>query len=172
MSCPNPRGNLAWGIRLKLQNHRKESIVKNLLLVTIVLLVAIVSGCSQKSEPSGKPSSEVEKAAVKIAESWLSLVDNGKYGESWDNAAEFFRNAIPKEGWEKTIESVRPAFGNVISREVKSATYTTSAPGAPDGEYVIIQFNTKFENKAEAIETVTPMKDKDGVWRVSGYFIK
>jgi len=42
----------------------------------------------------------------------------------------------------------------------------------PDGDYVIIQFDTSFENKKSAIETVTPMLDKDGVWRVSGYYIK
>ncbi|MGB6002321.1 MAG: DUF4019 domain-containing protein, partial [Thermoanaerobaculia bacterium] len=27
-------------------------------------------------------------------------------------------------------------------------------------------------NKTTAIETVTPMKDEDGKWRVSGYFIR
>ena len=45
-------------------------------------------------------------------------------------------------------------------------------PGAPDGEYVVIQFETSFENKKHAIETVTPMMDKDGTWRVSGYYIR
>jgi hypothetical protein len=53
-----------------------------------------------------------------------------------------------------------------------SASYQTSLPGAFDGEYVVIQFETSFENKKSAVETVTPMKDKDGRWRVSGYFIK
>jgi hypothetical protein len=60
----------------------------------------------------------------------------------------------------------------VKARKVKSATFTRTLPGAPDGEYVVIQFESQFENKAAAIETVTPMHDKDGVWRVSGYFIK
>jgi hypothetical protein len=45
-------------------------------------------------------------------------------------------------------------------------------PGAPDGEYVVIQFETSFENKKSAIETVTPMIEINGGWRVSGYFIK
>ncbi len=44
--------------------------------------------------------------------------------------------------------------------------------GAPDGEYVVIQFETSFEHKRSAIETVTPMMDRDGKWRVSGYYIK
>jgi hypothetical protein len=48
----------------------------------------------------------------------------------------------------------------------------TSLPGAPDGEYVVIQFMSSFENKRFAIETVTPMKDKDAKWRVSGYYMR
>jgi hypothetical protein len=44
-------------------------------------------------------------------------------------------------------------------------------PGAPEGEYVVIQYETQFEHKAGAIETVTPLREKDGSWRVSGYFI-
>jgi hypothetical protein len=44
--------------------------------------------------------------------------------------------------------------------------------GAPDGEYVVIQYDTKFDNKAAAVETVTVARGKDGVWRVAGYYIK
>jgi hypothetical protein len=45
-------------------------------------------------------------------------------------------------------------------------------PGAPGGKYVIIQYATAFEKKATAVETVIPMLDPDGAWRVSGYFIR
>jgi len=38
--------------------------------------------------------------------------------------------------------------------------------------YVVIEFTASFENKKSAIETVTPMMDKDGKWRVSGYYVK
>jgi hypothetical protein len=55
---------------------------------------------------------------------------------------------------------------------LKAKNFATSLPGAPDGEYVIIQFATSFENKTSAVETITPMMDKDGQWRVSGYYIK
>lgn len=68
--------------------------------------------------------------------------------------------------------AVRKPLGKLISRKVKNKNYTTSLPGAPDGEYVVIQFETSFEKKKSAIETVTPMMDKDRNWRVSGYYIK
>jgi predicted SnoaL-like aldol condensation-catalyzing enzyme len=63
-------------------------------------------------------------------------------------------------------------LGKVISRKLKTTSYQTTLPGAPDGQYVVIQFETSFQNKKSASEIVTPMVDKDGKWRVSGYYIK
>ena len=60
----------------------------------------------------------------------------------------------------------------VVKRTLKSKQYATELPGAPDGRYVVIQFETSFANKRSAVETVTPMKQDDGTWRVSGYFVK
>jgi len=79
---------------------------------------------------------------------------------------------VSKEQLAQSLGMVRKPLGKMISREVMSQKHTKMLPGLPPGEYVIIQFKTSFENKADAIETVTPMLDKDGVWRVSGYYIK
>ena len=70
------------------------------------------------------------------------------------------------------MNAYRKPLGKIITRKVESKHYTTSLPGAPDGEYVVIQCKTSFTNKKSATETITPMKDKDGKWRVSGYYIK
>ena len=59
----------------------------------------------------------------------------------------------------------------MISRKLVSATYATSLPGAPDGEYVVLQYQTRFKYKKSAIETVTPMLDNKR-WRVSGYYVR
>ena len=115
---------------------------------------------------------EAEKQAVAAAESWLTLVDDGKYGEAWDAAAEYLKNAVTKDAFVKSLTAARKPVGKLKSREVKSKEYRTSLPGAPDGEYVVIQFTAVFGNKKAAIETVTPMLDKDGKWRVSGYYIR
>ena len=113
-----------------------------------------------------------ESAAVSSAERWLQLADGGRYAESWDEAAKLFRGAITKDQWRKSLDAVRKPLGKVVSRKLVSKTYTESLPGAPDGKYVVIQYETSFENKKSAMETVTPMLDEDGRWRVSGYYIK
>jgi len=112
------------------------------------------------------------KIARAAAEKWLALLDEGKYAESWDESAEFFRKNIAKKKWATTIKGLLVPLGKVKSRVKLDADYRTSLPGSPDGEYVVFIFKTTYTNKPGAIETVTPMKGKDGKWRVSGYYIK
>ena len=113
-----------------------------------------------------------EKEAQAAAEQWLALIDAGQFAESWQSAAAVFQAAVSQLKWESSLESVRKPLGSFVSRKLKSAKYTKTLPGAPDGEYVVLQFDTSFPNKKDAVETITPMLDKDGKWKVSGYFIK
>ncbi|HTO75762.1 MAG TPA: DUF4019 domain-containing protein [Thermoanaerobaculia bacterium] len=113
-----------------------------------------------------------EKAADSAAQKWLALVDGGNYVESWKQGASLFRKAVTPEQWSAALNASRGSYGALVSRRLKNAEYRTSLPGAPDGEYVVLQYDTSFQNKKAAVETVTPMKDTDGVWRVSGYFVK
>jgi hypothetical protein len=116
--------------------------------------------------------SDKVKMALSSAEAWITMVDEGRYADSWNQAAGYFKGAVKEEQWRKSLQAVRKPLGKVISRELKTKSYHTSLPGAPDGKYVVIQFDTSFQNKKSAVETITPMMDKDGQWRVSGYFIQ
>jgi hypothetical protein len=110
--------------------------------------------------------------AENSAQHWLQLIDAGDFDKSWDAAAEIFQEHIAKSAWASAAANARSPLGEVISRKMKSARFARTLPGAPDGEYVVIQFETKFENKPNAIEIVTPARTKDGSWKVSGYFIR
>lgn len=110
--------------------------------------------------------------ATLAATQWLALADAGQFGATWDQAAAPLQAAIAKPKWENALQAVRTPLGSVKSRQLKSADFTKTLPGAPDGEYVVVRFETQFANKASAVETLTPMKGEDGAWRVSGYFIK
>jgi len=123
-----------------------------------------------------------QDAAQAAAESWLKLVDGGNYSASWDQAAKVFKGAVKQTDWGEMAQGVRTPLGKLVSRRLKSREYTEKAPttrviggkvytwGA--GKYVIIQYDAVFANKASAVETVIPMADPDGVWRVSGYSIR
>ena len=62
------------------------------------------------------------------------------------------------------IISISPKGRTIVSKAaIFSVVPVTSA---------FRRFESSFEHKASAVETVTPMKDADGTWRVSGYYIK
>jgi hypothetical protein len=134
--------------------------------------MAVTLACVLACSPVLAENAAAEKKAVDAATAWLALVDAGKYAESWEEAATLFRSAVPKDAWVRQIGAVRGPLGALVSRTLTAKTYSTSLPGAPDGEYVVVRFRTEFKHKAEAVETVTPTLDKDGTWRVSGYYIK
>lgn len=121
---------------------------------------------------AASPAQAPEETASTSAEAWLALVDGGKFAQSWDESAQLFKGAITREKWKETLAGVRTPLGKVLTRKLKSRQYAESLPGAPDGKYVVIQYDTSFENKKSAVETITPMLDRDGKWRVSGYYIK
>jgi hypothetical protein len=113
-----------------------------------------------------------EDAAQTAAESWLKLVDDGKAEASWDQAAKLFKDAVTKAQWTQALGAARGPLGRLVSRKLKSRDYMEKVPGGPDGKYVVIQYDSVLEKKAAAVETVTPMMDPDGAWRVSGYDIR
>ena len=140
-------------------------MLKNLLVPGLVVVLGL-AGCAGPSNP------EAEDAAVAGAKNWLAFVDAEEYEQSWNEASELFKAAVPRDQWLQSMVAIRKPLGKNTGRRVKVKRYRTTMPGAPDGEYVVIQFRSSFQNKQSAVETVTPMKDPNGQWRVSGYFIK
>lgn len=133
------------------------------LLAVLLNVVAVHAGPSNPAAVA---------QATKAADAWLKLVDAGDYKQSWESASSLFKNAITDDQWEQRVGAVREPLGKMVSRKLKAAHYATSLPGAPDGKYVVIRYASSFQNKKSAVETVTPMLDEDGEWRISGYYIK
>jgi Protein of unknown function (DUF4019) len=137
-----------------------------------ILFGLIMAGFMFTTAPVRAQDADKVAKAEAAALAWLGLTDAADYPRSWDQAASFFQASVPKPNWIQAVGRARQPLGSLISRKVKSAAFTRSLPGAPDGEYVVIKYDTQFEHKDSAIETVTPVLDKDGSWKVSGYFIK
>jgi len=135
--------------------------------VSAFLLLMLLGICS-----AVQAQQKAEQLAQQSSDAWLALVDSGKYADSWQEASQIFKAAVTREQWQGALRGSRDPLGKMLSRKLKSATYKKTLPGAPDGEYVVIQYESSFEHKQSAVETVTPMLDKDGKWRVSGYYIK
>ena len=115
---------------------------------------------------------DLQKAALEGSQSWLAFVDMSNFDESWNHAATLFKSVVSQEQWRASLEAAQKPMGKAVSRAFKSAQYAEELPGAPDGKYFVIEYETAFEQKKRGTETVVLMMDKDEQWRVSGYFIK
>ena len=126
---------------------------------------------AQMSMAHADEMTEFQKAQT-AAHTWLKWVDQGHYETSWQETAEPFKKAITAAQLQTSVNEVRTPLGQLISRQPILAQYTRTLPNAPAAEYVVVQYQTRFANRDTVIETVTPMREGDGVWRVSGYFLK
>jgi serine/threonine protein kinase len=100
---------------------------------------------------------------LRAVESWLAIMDNGNYAQSWDAAAKYFQKAIAKEEWIDRLQSARKPQGKVISRKLRTARRF--------GPRFTVKFDTAFAGLKAAVETVTFSRERDGQWRPIGYLI-
>jgi len=110
--------------------------------------------------------------ATRAARAWLGVLDRGDHAASWERAAPLFRAALEPGRWDRAVRAVRAPLGRCRSRTLRSRQLVDSLSGGPRGPYAVIQFETAFETRADAVETVTPALGCDGRWRVAGYFIR
>jgi hypothetical protein len=137
------------------------------------IMMSVLALCFSTSTLAQSDKDKVDTAEVKVVvEKWLALVDAGAYEKSWARASELFKSKVKQSEWKDQIQKARGPLGKLVKRELRLKQIETSLPGAPDGNYVIFQYLTSFENKKDATETVTPHLDKDKHWRVSGYVIR
>ena len=112
-----------------------------------------------------------KELAEQVAMVSVELIAAGEYGSVHDNADEILRSAVDRDQFIKMTKDVFAPLGDRKSIRLNSAKYSTRAPGGPDGVYVILRFESSFENKAEALETITMREAEPGFWRLAGYVI-
>jgi hypothetical protein len=112
---------------------------------------------------------DAEKAGQLAAHAFLLLLDRRDWGSAWDASSGAFRQSVPLGAWMDGIPKVREPFGALVQREPGQALYKKTLAGRPDGDYVTVNFLSKFDKNPQVIETVTTVREADGRWRVMGY---
>lgn len=148
-----------------------------MIMLAIVAVVAVATvfqvdgGMRPTPVALAASSSASDKTGTAAAEAWAKLLDGQRWGESWKASATLFKSKITEAGWVSTIQPLRSQLGPVSSRSLKSVTSANTLPGAPDGDYKIVQFDTAFAKKSDAVETVVLTREGTA-WVVGGYFIR
>ncbi len=135
-----------------------DSKVGRVAIALAVLVLVGGSACATREEDE----------AVAAAREWLELLDAGQFVEAWERSSSTMRERISQETFVKAVRGARVAIGRVVARRLKSAQAARTLPGAPRGKYVVVLFESVFENTPHEIETVSQTHE-DGVWRAIGY---
>lgn len=139
-----------------------------LRLMSAWAVVAVLLVCPGAARAQDEATSEARASAKE----WLGLLDDHEYEKAWQAAGTLLQAAVTPEEWSTKMSVTLGPMGKADSRAARSSEYSTTMPGAPDGEWVVVKFDTTFEKKQRALETVIMRKESDGTWKVSGYFIR
>jgi uncharacterized protein YjbI with pentapeptide repeats len=129
--------------------------------------VTAAAGAGAKKAPttaaSGKPDT---KAMTKALESFLVMLDNGKYDESFEAAAPSFREGVTKAAWANNLKTNRASLGTPTDRTAtKVDTKTDLATGK---KTYIIPVKSTF-TKGSVTEELTLVQDENGEFKVADY---
>jgi hypothetical protein len=97
------------------------------------------------------------------ARQWLVLVDDKNYAQSWSQAGKTFQAKQKADAWATEAGDKRGALGAVASRDLKSIDLGRT-------DVAVINYDTVFAHKAQAVETVT-MVFENGGWSVTDYSV-
>ncbi len=140
------------------------------LLLSPALLAQQGGAQPQQNAPAPDAHAAEERAAQRQALGFLQYLDQGRYADSYSYTSAIIRAKMNASQFEQDIKKDRAPLGAKQTRKLLNATYATSLPSAPAGQYVVLQYNTDFANKKDAVETLT-MSYENGYWRVAGWFL-
>lgn len=147
---------------------RQPSIILGVCLMSLIFgLLAITAMSDAPSAPAATTEAAVNSEVVTAARQWLSLVDQGKWQESYESTATSFQQLNTAQVWASVSEKVRTPLGAMLSRTFVSQE---NLPAPPHG-YEVVKFRTSYANKADALETVS-LDRENGAWRVVGVTIE
>lgn len=149
-------------------------------LVALSALILLPAAASPLAAQEAEAAEDMDMAtddaaaiedATEAATEWLVLIDEGAYEESWKQSASAFQDAVTPAVWHTSVTDARGPLEPFGERTLIGSQQLTDPPGAPPGDYVVLQYRTEISGDRTAVETVVPMKEGD-TWKVSGYFVQ
>ena len=135
------------------------------LLLLFALFLAALTGCQ------GGDTAEKSKAdATNAASQWLAMVDQGKYADAWNDAADAIKKAGNQQQFAEAMRAQREPMGKVTRRALEASQYAKNPQNFPPGEYVELKYKSSFQNAPSVEELLQLVKTSDGSWKVGAYF--
>lgn len=132
------------------------------LLATALLLAAALPALAGGGQAQAR----------QAAQAWLELLDQGRYGQAWDQASPLLQKNISRAEWESRLRRLAAKTGPAGQRKLLRSQAMTNPPDAPPGDYVLLIYAPGFPNSPMILEQVALRRGSGGRWRVAGYILK
>jgi hypothetical protein len=140
------------------------------LLTASLLCLALLStpaiAQDQEDQEAQDPADQTEQAR-EAADAWLALFDADDIEGTYETAAETFKTQVEMQDWQMQAEQVKQAVGELDGRTYMETTYADELPQAPEGDYMIVQYDTQYAN-LNVTEFVILVLEED-TWRMVGF---
>lgn len=150
------------------------NMILTLSVIVATIGLAAISGQLQADAPQDKNKTQQANLTASAAAGlqWLGLLDKERYDDSWKTGSELFQKTMREHEWTVFLQKVRKPLGKVKSRQMIDQRTAENPKGLPKGEYMVLFYNTSFDNKAQAYELVTLMQEQDGQWKILSYQVQ
>lgn len=133
----------------------------------LFLLVYLVSPVAM-SDINPNPS-ESRDNPIPVAQSWLELIDGGRYEEAYSQTAPLFRERFNRSAMVNLLQGERTVLGDVVSRRFAVDQPWVNPPGVTPGAYRAIGFVTRFSRHDRPIYEAVQLRSEPSGWKVIGF---
>jgi len=119
-----------------------------------------------------QPTLRDDRDSIDAGMKWLALIDAGKAGDAWDLSSKQLKSAVTRAKFVDGMRDARKSFGKLEGRTAERFARSHQMPGAPDGDYVIIEYTARFGQGRKLQEQLVWTIEDGDIWRVAGYYYR
>lgn len=126
----------------------RENMFKDYRILSLLIILIVGIAIPVSAEPLSQAEAEDQ------ARDFLLFLDQGQQDQAWFAMAPTFQALNDQAHWQSRQQVIRATYGSLAFRELRGVRYRQTLNLSPDGDYVLVQFQSSYQHKAETVETV------------------
>jgi len=133
------------------------------------LIIMLASVISMHSASAQKYTDQYIKDASKVAESWLSDINEKQYENAFQMLSNDVKAIYQQEIWINQIIELMNEHGTLESRIASEKYFQSEVEGMENGFYVFINYIVDYENTTNHLEHLLLKQNDEMKWEIVNY---
>lgn len=135
-------------------------VLKKIYLILSLVFLLTLAGCAGVSKEQAEKS---KTAAEPMTENMLQAIKSENYEEFSKDFDEAMKKGIDEKSFKELTSMLKEKIGNYVSKEFWKVDKS--------GSYMAVFFNAKFDKESADVVIRSVLSEKDGNYKVSGFFL-